>query len=347
MRGYGLLALTFSFAALCFVLARIFGHAPADTVPQDEGPSVVSLVRNASWNTEYAADVPFQKADELQYYYIIRSDRSERVRFDFSKMRTFFDVKSVTVDGRPLGTDGVVSLSGVSTVRIDAVAKDAGNDSTPEPSDWLVYKSIGTPVAPSVSSDADTGALVASGASSGSGTIPDHPTITLLENELPLDTAHGLDPRTDHLLRLSGKSSDRITSVAAGDRRLPVRVAGDERFVTVPARAFAPGAYFVAFEYDSRFLRPSDLALRFADYPDRSVEVHAVTPDRIPNDHAANIVLQGRGFDRVVSIQLNNTYILKSTEFTRINDRVMVVEMPEGLDPGSYFLNIMLPNEIV
>lgn len=100
-------------------------------------------------------------------------------------------------------------------------------------------------------------------------------------------------------------------------------------------------------EYDGRYLRPTDISLRFADLPTRSVEIHAVTPDAIPNDTPANIVLQGRGFDRVVSLQLNNTYILKSTEFTRINDRVMVVEVPDGLDPGAYFLNIMLPNEIV
>lgn len=59
MRGYGLLALTFLACALGFWLMRTLGDT--DTGSGESDPSVVALVRNASWNTEYAEGVPYQK----------------------------------------------------------------------------------------------------------------------------------------------------------------------------------------------------------------------------------------------------------------------------------------------
>lgn len=340
MRGYGLLALTFVSCALGFWIMRAISDT--DSGESVSEPSVVAFVRNASWNTEYATDVPYQKGDELQYYYIVRSGSRQRAKFDLTVLRSAFDVRSVSVDGVELSADDTADLSAVSTIRMDVVAKAASATDAPDPTDWLVYSAIADlPPEDTVSS----GALAAS--VSGTSNLPDHPSIALSENEAPLGADEVLDPRIDHLLRLSGDDISRATSISVGDRRVPVRTVGEDRFVVLPARDFAPGAYFVVLEYDGRFLRPTDVSLRFADFPDRSVEIYAITPDVAPNDRAANIVLQGRGFDRVVSLQLNNTYILKSTEFTRINDRVMVVEVPEGLDPGEYFLNIMLPNEIV
>jgi len=260
-------------------------------------------------------------------------------------------VRSVSVDGKPVGSDGIADLSEASGVRIDVVAKSQSNESPFDPKDWLTYSVISSgDTTDSIVSEnpPETPAQASSGISlSGSADIPAHPQVGLLENDHPIGTSMPLDPRTDHLLKLSGETALRVSSIVVGDRRVPVRRVDNESFIALSAREFAAGDYFVALEYDSQFLRPTDLSLRFADYPDRSVEVHAITPDTLDNEHAVNLVLQGRGFDRVVSIQLNNTYILKSTEFTRINDRVMVVEIPEGLDPGTYFLNIMLPNEIV
>lgn len=96
MRGYGLLALTFVSCALGFWLMRFLGDVDTGTGEADR--SVVALVRNSSWNTEYAADVPYQKGDQLQYYYIVRSDSRVRAKFDLTALRSSFDVRSVTVD---------------------------------------------------------------------------------------------------------------------------------------------------------------------------------------------------------------------------------------------------------
>lgn len=163
----------------------------------------------------------------------MRSESRQRAKFDLTALRAAFDVRSVTVDGVGLPPDGIADLSDVSTIRMDVVARSASADDAHDPAEWLVYRPVAdlpaeTPVA--------TGAISATGAVG----IPDHPSVALSENDLPLAADTSLDPRVDHLLRLSGDSVERITSVSVGDRRLPVRTGGEQRFVVAPAREFAP-----------------------------------------------------------------------------------------------------------
>ena len=71
------------------------------------------------------------------------------------------------------------------------------------------------------------------------------------------------------------------------------------------------------------------------------VNLANITPNVIKNDIDRNIVLQWNWFSKILSIQLSNNIILKSTNFDIINDNVMSLLIPKDLAPWKYKLNIM------
>ncbi|MFA6090555.1 MAG: hypothetical protein WC774_02160 [Candidatus Gracilibacteria bacterium] len=81
-------------------------------------------------------------------------------------------------------------------------------------------------------------------------------------------------------------------------------------------------------------------------YADSKINIANITPYTIENSTDHMLVIQGNGFDKILSIQMNNNLILKNAEFTIINNRVAGVRIPKGLPPGNYYFNIMDTNSI-
>ena len=66
-----------------------------------------------------------------------------------------------------------------------------------------------------------------------------------------------------------------------------------------------------------------------------------ITPKVLKNNIERNIILQWKWFSKVISIQLSNNIVLKSTSFNVINNNVMVIKIPKNMSIWNYSLNIM------
>lgn len=69
--------------------------------------------------------------------------------------------------------------------------------------------------------------------------------------------------------------------------------------------------------------------------------VSYVTPASVPNSRESYVTLQGRGFSKVVSIQLSNSLVIKNASFRAVDDAVAIVKIPAGIPPGEYAMNVM------
>ncbi|EKD29799.1 MAG: hypothetical protein ACD_78C00268G0002 [uncultured bacterium (gcode 4)] len=77
------------------------------------------------------------------------------------------------------------------------------------------------------------------------------------------------------------------------------------------------------------------------EHSNARINIANITPRTIKNDAERFVVIQGNGFDKIVSIQLSNNLILKNAEFNIINAHVAGVRIPKELPPGEYYFNIM------
>lgn len=95
---------------------------------------------------------------------------------------------------------------------------------------------------------------------------------------------------------------------------------------------------------DGRLLPLKDKITFLSD--GQSVGVSDVTPASVPGTRDSFVTLQGRGFSRVVSIQLSNSLVIKNASFRAVDDTVAIVRVPAGVPAGEYAMNIMDVNGI-
>lgn len=91
--------------------------------------------------------------------------------------------------------------------------------------------------------------------------------------------------------------------------------------------SFVDGDYFVAAYAKDGKLVPVKGKLSFRS-DQQSVGVSFVTPSSVPNSRDAYVTLQGRGFSKVVSIQLSNSLVIKNASFRSVDDTVAIVKIP-------------------
>lgn len=101
-------------------------------------------------------------------------------------------------------------------------------------------------------------------------------------------------------------------------------------FVRLDRDTFTSGEYFVFFTLKNGKILTSEYRLSF-EHSNSAINIANITPGAVPNDEDRFIVIQGNGFNKIVSIQLSNNLILKNAEFDIINDRVAGVKIPKGL----------------
>ena len=64
-------------------------------------------------------------------------------------------------------------------------------------------------------------------------------------------------------------------------------------------------------------------------YHSSPINIGAVTPSEIKSDVDRYVVVQGNGFEKIISIQLSNNLIFKNTLFNVVNDNVVSIKIPK------------------
>ncbi len=108
----------------------------------------------------------------------------------------------------------------------------------------------------------------------------------------------------------------------------------------VDRASFAAGEYFAAVLTKEGKLVPLKEGIVF-ESDGQLVGISAITPSSVPNSRESYVTLQGRGFSKIVSVQLSNSLVIHNASFRLINDSVAIVKIPAGISEGSYAMNVM------
>lgn len=136
----------------------------------------------------------------------------------------------------------------------------------------------------------------------------------------------------NNLITVHGKNLDSIEFVNIGEKRIRPVYSNGTLFIQADHDTFASGEYFVFFTLKNGKMLTSDYHLLF-EHSNSAINIANITPRMIHNDEDRFVVIQGNGFDKIVSIQLSNNLILKNAEFQIINKQVAGVKIPKDLPP--------------
>lgn len=144
----------------------------------------------------------------------------------------------------------------------------------------------------------------------------------------------------NNLVTIRGNNLDTIEFMNIGEKRIRPIYSTGTLFVRIDRDTFASGEYFVFFTLKNGKILTSEYRLSF-EHADSAINIANITPRLVRNNEDRFVVIQGNGFDKIISIQLSNNLILKNAEFQIINKQVAGVKIPKDLPPGEYYFNIM------
>ncbi len=283
-----------------------------------------SFVRNATWDTALMKEVPANQGDSVEYTSILKPTSPQVVSVSIDALTSHLDAVQVSIDGRTVDPSELahLTLTGSSLMKITGRVRDA--QVTHTPIDTLVrIQTVSTlPTDTTATASGSTGVVAATTSS-----------------HIQFTETH-FSSEINNLLQIDGDGLESVEYVNIGGQSLRPTLRDGHLFVGIPHGIFAGGEYFVFFQLKNKQVVSEDVQIAF-EAGTGSVRIANITPNDITNDQNSVIVAQGSGFKKIVSIQLNNSVILRKVEFDIVNDQVLVLRIPKGLPAGAYYLNIM------
>lgn len=151
---------------------------------------------------------------------------------------------------------------------------------------------------------------------------------------------YNFNSNINNLIEITGSGKNLVKYVNIGWVSLTPINESDKTFLTIAKNTFNSWDYFIILQLENNEIVTLNEKIIFT-YSNSKVNIANITPDRIKNDKDTFIVLQWNGFAKIISMQLSNNIILKTTSFDIINDNVMSVKIPKDLEIWNYYFNIM------
>lgn len=275
------------------------------------------FVRNLTWQTDFLPSVPYKKGDLLEFTSIFSLTHPRDVGLDISRIKSLIDIERIELDGRTI-SENELSKIHITESGLLKITGKAKNMSTPE--------SEKQDISPVVVTTIKT-------------TTVEKPEI--LEEEIispekePSNLVfHGTkyNSNINNLIPITGSSLEMIEFVNIGGIGFRPVLGSGTLFVQVDRDTFASGEYFVFLQLKNGKILTRNENITF-EHSSARINIANITPKSIRNDQERFVVIQGNGFDKIVSIQLSNNLILKNAEFNIINTHVAGVRIPKGLPP--------------
>lgn len=151
---------------------------------------------------------------------------------------------------------------------------------------------------------------------------------------------YNLNSNINNLVEITWSWRELVKYVNIGWVSLTPINESNKTFLTIAKNTFSSWEYFIIVQLNDNEIVTLNEKIKFT-YNSSKVNIANITPNTIKNDFDTFIVLQGNWFSKIISIQLSNNIILKTTSFDIINDNVMSVKIPKDLGVWSYYFNIM------
>ena len=156
-----------------------------------------------------------------------------------------------------------------------------------------------------------------------------------------------ISTHSNAFIELQNNSSQQVLYVTIGGYSYELTEHEEKYYFEIQKDTFAGGEYFISVQYPDGTIVGLDQQMIVQAGQDTEINLRNITPDRISNKKDTSIVLQGNGFEKIVSVQLDNNIILKEANFDIINDQVMSIEIPAGIPAGNYFFNLLTLEKVV
>lgn len=144
----------------------------------------------------------------------------------------------------------------------------------------------------------------------------------------------------NNIIKFSWENLDQIRFVNIWEHSFIPELIDWFLYILVEENNYLNWEYFVIFQMKDWSVKTLDKKIEFS-LSFKNLVVNDITPKVLKNDIARNIILQWKWFLKIISIQLSNNIVLKSTSFEAISDNVLIIKIPENLEAWKYSLNIM------
>lgn len=289
-------------------------HTPPSDIPQD------ILIKNISWDTPFSESIPYKKNENIEFNILFSGEWKNKITLDTSKINKLFDIKKILIDEKETSPDNII-LEEWNIITIITEAKDDGMVKKDEYQDIIV----------------DT------------QKVEDMEIVE--ENNLFSWNKHisfsqlEANSNINQLIEVHWEAKDFIKYVNIGGVSFTPIYENNRVFLSITKNTFSSGEYFIVIQWKDNEIMSLSEKIKFT-LNTSPTNIANITPASIKNDTDSYVVLQWNGFSKIISVQLSNNIILKTTAFHVINDHVMSVLIPKNLEPGNYYFNIMTPDGI-
>lgn len=290
--------------------------------------SIDTLVKNDSWNIDFSQSAPFRKGDSLEYVFVLKWE-DLIISLSALNLSKFLIFDSIELDGKKISEKSLNSIRlnsdkpSILKIKWKAICS---SDSSIKKDDLISIKK--TSLIENVTKPEDVKIEQKT----------KKPSKIVLSN-----TRLSSDMR--NLVEISWKDLLDISFLVIWEKSFPVFFDNWKIYVSVDENIFSEWDYFALIQLNDGEIIPITQKITFKrdNYP---IWIWAIVPSTIVSDKDRYVVLQGRGFKKMISIQLSNNIVLKSTEFMTLNDRSIAVRIPKWIPSWTYHFNIMDVNWI-
>lgn len=144
----------------------------------------------------------------------------------------------------------------------------------------------------------------------------------------------------NNLLIVSWENLEQISYINIGWVSFTPKFENNKLYIWIDKNTFSNWEYFVIFQLKNKNIIYYPKKIYFS-HDDNSINISAITPNKIKNDIDRYIVIQWNNLSKVIRVQLSNNVVLKETNFNIINDNVISIKIPSWLNPWDYYINFM------
>lgn len=289
-----------------------------------------SFIKNIWFDTNLEKDVPYVIWNQLEFYYILDKKIWSIAQLNIEKLKEKIDISEIQVWDTifPWNQNISVDLDNTTPIKISWKSKVNNNINDTNIQDLVEIELI--------ESIEDIPEKIEE------KQIED---IKLQPNNIIFQNTN-FSWNIDNILEFTWENIHNIEFLNIGWLSFSPYFNESMGYILIPQSSFASGKYFIFLQLKNGEIIALDQQISFQTSQEE-INIVNITPDTVQNDKSSYIVVQWNGFQKVISVQLNNNIVLQKTSFQVINDKVMSIKVPEWLDSWKYNFNFMTPDKIV
>lgn len=276
------------------------------------------FLRNNSWQTPFSQSIPYNKWEEIELNLIIKNKNNSKYSLDLEDLNKKLKIKEIYKNDQKIENN---DLEVENWDKIKIIWESREN--------WIIKKedsNIKLIQKEEVLKEENTNSW------------------KLVNYLIKLDK-YSLNSNISNLIEITWSWKEFIEYVNIWERSLkPIKYEW-KTYLSIDKNTFDSWEYFVIVQFIDKTIKTLDEKINF-EFSKNKVNIVSITPNSIKNDIDRYIVIQWNGFEKIISIQLNNNVILQNTSFDIINDNVLSLKIPKNLQTWEYYPNIMTTDGI-